>query len=361
MKPHKLPADSVFAPESSAKKQRSQVLLHCSGKVSWEQLAASVQVFGHEYVRNFAERNDCLLLGDMKVYELEPGLLLYRTQVVDQCDIRTSNVLVPSLKLLVLLDGCMQVRYGKQWLLLDASQGPRGLLVNLVQQDVFMRQWQAGRPERKLLISCAPPWLAHKGLLDTVPWLQQHLALSRWQPSRKAIALAEQLHHEAEQHADADALQRLSWQAKAQALLVEALGSVRSGPQSGPLCGPQAEAPLAEGVPAGLSVQAYRNLVALREWMASPASDGLDLQAVAQHAGMSVSYLRRHFGEVAHGQSVAQFLRGQRLHRASQALEREGVSVGRAAEIAGYDSVTHFAKAFRAAYGCAPSQWRSGA
>lgn len=351
---------SVF-PTKSAEKPRqpvAPVLMHCSGRVSWAQLADSVQVFGHEYVRNFAERDDCLLLGEMKVQSLEPGLLLYRTQVVDQCDIRTSNVLTPSLKLLILLDGCIQVRYGKQWLQLDASHGPRGLLVNLVQEDVFMRQWQAGRPERKLLISCTPQWLAHKGVLQSVPWLQLHLAQTRWQPSRKAIALAEQLHHEAEQYSDADALRRLSWQAKAQALVVEALETVRHQSISVAQGGTET---VAAALPSGLSVQAYRNLVALREWMVSPVSDGMGLDDVAKHAGMSVSYLRRHFAEVAQGQSVAEFLRTQRLQRACWALEREGVSVARAADIAGYRSVTHFAKAFRQAYGCAPSQWRTGA
>lgn len=342
----------------SSRKKTVAALLHCSGSVSWAQLADSVEVFGHEYVRNVAERDDCLLLGEMQVRELEPGLLLYRTQVVDQCDIRTSNALRPSLKLLILLDGCMQVRYGKQWLLLDATHGPRGLLVNLVQEDVFMRQWKKGRQERKLLISCSPDWLSHKGLPSSVPWLQQHLATSRWQPSRKAVALAEQLHHETEQYAEADSLRRLSWQAKAQALLVEALDSVRS---KAVLENSDTDAPKAMMTPLGLSVQAYRNLVALREWMATPASDGWGLPEVARHAGMSATYLRRHFSEVAQGQSVAQFLRSQRLLRASQALERDGVSVLRAADIAGYRSVTHFAKAFRQAYGCAPSQWRTGA
>lgn len=336
----------------------SCALLDCCGQVSWSQLSESVAVFGHEYVRNTAQRDACLLVGEMRIHALEPGLLLYRTQVQDQCDIRTSNALTPSLKLVVLLDGCMQVRYGKQWWLLDATHGPRGLVVNLTQEDVFMRQWQQGRQERKLLISCSPDWLQHKGLPSCMPWLQQHLAAARWQPSRKSIALAEQLHHEAEQYAQVDGLRRLSWQAKAQALLVEALDSARSKAM---VQGCENLSSQALNPSPRLSVQAYRNLVALREWMATPACDGMGLDDIARHAGMSATYLRRHFADVAHGQSVAQFLRVQRLRRASQALEREGVSVLRAAEIAGYRSVTHFAKAFREAYGCAPSQWRTGA
>ncbi len=328
-------------------------------KVSWQELANSAKVFGHEYVSNGVGSDaSCLLRGDMTVHELEPGLLLYRTHVMDHCDIRTSHVLNPSLKVLLLLDGCTQLRYGRDWSVLDASHGPRGLLVNLTQEDVFMRQWKTGQTERKLVLSVEPRWMEHKGILQSLPCLQQHLARSRWQPSRKSLALAEQLHHEAAQKEPPHSLQRLQWLAKAQTILEEALEIVmhRTSPQN------QTEAhSIRTRQTKGLSVQAYRNLVALREWLATSASDGLSIQAISKHAGMSVSYLQRYFGEVAYGQSVVQFLRSQRLHRACLALEREGVSVARAAEIAGYASVTHFAKAFRQAYGCAPSQWRSGA
>lgn len=350
---------SVFGSSVSEKNAdvvTAKTLMDWQGTVSWTQMANSVAVFGSEYVSNQDASAECLLRGDMQVRVLEEGLLVYRTQVEDQCDIRTSNVLNPSLKLLLLLDGCMDVRYGKQWWHLDATQGARGLVVNLAQSDVFMRQWQHGRKERKLLISCTPQWLQRKGLLERLPFLQQHLAALRWQPSRKAIALAEQLHHGAAHMVDADALQLLLWQAKAQALLCEALHGVEQK-----MAQTESASSAAEIAPRGLSVQAYKTLVALREWMATPASDGMDLAAIAQHAGMSVSYLRRHFAAVAHGQSVAAFLRTQRLQRACQALEQEGICVVRAAEIAGYASVTHFAKAFRQAYGCAPSQWRSGA
>ena len=340
-------ASEISPSGSEIARTQPRTLMDCHGQVSWAQLEATVDVFGSEYVRNHAAASDCLLEGDMQVLELEPGLLLYRTQVVDQCDIRTSNVLHPSLKLLVLLSGRMQVRYGTQWIELDASQQPRGLLVNLTRADIFMRQWQRGRDERKLLISCSPDWLRSKGLSQSLGFLQQHLALRRWQPSRKAIVLAQQLHH----CDNPSALQCLLWQAKAQTMLVEALGSWAMAQPDG------VEAESASG----LSVQAYRTLVALRDWLATPQSDGLGLAQIAQHAGLSASYLRRHFASVAHGQSVVEFVRSQRLRRAGVALEREGISVARAADIAGYASVTHFAKAFRQAFGCAPSQWRSGA
>ena len=71
---------------------------------------------------------------------------------------------------------------------------------------------------------------------------------------------------------------------------------------------PDAGAQVTTAAPAqDLPLSAFRRLVRVREWMASPASDGCAIVAIALHAGMSVSYLHRHFSRVAQGQSVAAF------------------------------------------------------
>ena len=180
-----------------------------------------------------------------------------------------------------------------------------------------------------------------------------------WRPSKKAIALAEQLHHDTLQPDRCGALQRLAWQTKVQALLHEALSLARQRQHATPEGTPAHDQVTPPG--AGLPVQTYRRLVALREWMASPACDCQDVDALARHAGMSRTTLQRHFPAVAQGMTVAAYGRQQRLLRAREVMEREGASVARAAELAGFASVTHFAKAFRHAYGCAPSKWRTGA
>ena len=170
------------------------------------------------------------------------------------------------------------------------------------------------------------------------------------------MATAAQLHHEAGQGAATQPLQVMGWQAKALALLYEALSQLPA--EAVETFSPTAQKVSVHDRQTDLPLSAYRRLASLRDWMASGASQGLTAADIARHAGMSVSYLHRHFPHVAQGQTVAAFLRQARLQRARQALEQDGASVAQAAERAGYASVTHFAKAFRIAYGCAPSQWR---
>ena len=51
------------------------------------------------------------------------------------------------------------------------------------------------------------------------------------------------------------------------------------------------------------------------------------------------------------GKTVFDYLRASRLRRAAVALQNEGVSVARAAEIAGYSSQANFSTAFRRHFG----------
>jgi AraC-like DNA-binding protein len=63
--------------------------------------------------------------------------------------------------------------------------------------------------------------------------------------------------------------------------------------------------------------------------------------------------LQRQFRSV-YGTTVFEFLRECRLQRARQALERDGITVGQAALLAGYTSAANFATAYRRRFGLAP-------
>ena len=64
-------------------------------------------------------------------------------------------------------------------------------------------------------------------------------------------------------------------------------------------------------------------------------------------------------GDFGSGEGLFEHLRGRRLDAARLALEREGLAVGQAAELAGYGNAANFATAFRRRFGCPPSAVRT--
>lgn len=284
-----------------------------------------------------------VLQGSMQVLSVQEGMVLYRTAVRDLCTMRTSNLLYPGIKIVLVLEGETQLSYGALRLHLRAREaGHCAAMVALARTDRFMRQWRIGRHERKLVLTLTPQWLAQAGVLHgrVAQFMAQHLAVAPWQPSARALVLADQLHRGCPLP---DHLHALWNQSRCMDIVLEALASVEIGsPQD-------AAAPLPR-----TGARQHVRLAALRDWLMTPAAAGMDVAAIARHAGMSVAHLQRHFPTVS-GQSLGRFLRVQRLLRARAALEQGRATVTQAAAMAGYRSSTHFSAAFRAHFGILPS------
>ena len=201
-----------------------------------------------------------------------------------------------------------------------------------------MRQWREGRRERKLVLTLSPQWLQAAGIAQGTmqDFLGRHLAHVAWQPSARALAIADQLHRGRALPAH---LQRLWHHSRCLDLVLEALASVDLPPDA-----------------VRAAPRLHLRLAALRDWLMTPAADGMDTAAIARHAGISRAHLQRHFPAVADGLSLGQFVRAQRLLRARNGLEQGQLSVAKAAQLAGYRSSTHFAAVFFQHFGLRPSQ-----
>lgn len=289
-----------------------------------------------------------VLQGRMDVCTVQDGMVLYRTTAVDLCSMRTSNLLHPGLKIVLLLAGESELRYGDVALHLRAAQpGPCAAVVALTQTQRFVRQWKHGRSERKLVLSLSPEWLARSGVWqgDMHSLVAHYGGWVHWQPSVRVRAVAEQLHAGRDM---AQPLHQLWLLSRCLEVALEALGCITAAPQAPVLH-------TAKAVVAEPSMRVQLRMVVVRDWLMTPAADGLSLSAIAKHVGMSCSHLQRYFPWVSGGMSVGQFVRHQRLLRARNALEQGQASVAQAAQLAGYRSSTHFAQAFRKCFGVVPS------
>jgi AraC-like DNA-binding protein len=101
-------------------------------------------------------------------------------------------------------------------------------------------------------------------------------------------------------------------------------------------------------------------LAVMEAWIEKrlPAGDVTPAAIAAAH-GMSVRSVYRVFEEV--GETVSGFVRTRRLARACRDLVAGTDPVSQIAVRWGFSDASHFARAFRAQYGCAPRDYRAGA
>lgn len=93
-------------------------------------------------------------------------------------------------------------------------------------------------------------------------------------------------------------------------------------------------------------------------WLREHFRDDLDLLAVSRHVGCAPHYLSRLFKQHS-GKTLSQKLRQIRIDHAAVLLRDGSCNVTEAALEVGYNSLSHFTKAFVAEKGIRPSDWRS--
>jgi len=296
------------------------------------------------------------LRGNFSVQSLRDGLFLHISDTVYLSSLVTSSVLDGGLKLALVVEGLVDISYGPRRLLLgDGGDGGgrtatvgQAALVNLREPTVCVRHGVPGRYSRAISLTLMPQWLCGSDFAGLARWrsvarfLDEHLAVSVWQPSPRVLALVRQMlsvsHY-------AEPMRRLYLESRAIDIACEALNHL-AGAGDG------------QGAADGVYPREYRRLDAVRELLDSGEADALSVEEVASRIGMSASTLQRYFRAV-YGRPVFDYLRDSRMRRARQALERDGVSVSQAAAIAGYSSAANFATAMRRYYGVRPSELRA--
>lgn len=284
---------------------------------------------------------------------LRPGLHLHADDAADVQDFTASGDMEPGLRIVVLLEGAVDVSYGQRRVALSSAPShPRALLVSVAQAERFERRSRRGRYARRVSVGLGSDWLeqaagpAASGALEQ--FRSQHLAMHHWQPSARVAALAEQITRAPDL---SPLLQHLYLECRALELVGEALASLAQ----------HAPGPAPERVPAPAPAQGairllpheHRRVRDLHAFLQTDAAHDLSLDALARKAGTNANTLQRHFRAV-YGTTVFDFVREHRLQRARHALEHDGFTVGQAALVAGYNSAANFATAYRRRFGMPP-------
>jgi AraC-like DNA-binding protein len=279
-----------------------------------------------------------------KIHHLRPGLSLQLACETDS-DASTGLAMVDDhLRIVLVLDGRIDVSYGRSALRLARGQGVDAGVVTLREPEECRRVVLGGESSRRVSIGVNRQWL-EESFGETralAPHGVPHLATRSWRASTRARLLAEQL-------LNPPSLSRqiagLYLESRAIELVIEALSL--DGGAAGQATDPAPQ-------PAVLR----RRMVDLTQWLRRHAGEPLSIEQIARHMNTTPTTLQRHFRQ-ALGMTVFDFLQQERLRLARQALEAEGINVTQAAAIAGYANPGSFSTAFRRHFGLTPRQVRA--
>lgn len=288
--------------------------------------------------------------------ELRPGLHLHADDTTDTQDFTATGEMGEGLRIVVLLEGAVDVSYGERRVALSSASAatPRALLVSVAEPERFERRSRRGRYARRVSVGVGSEWLERVATAGSTPsdgidsFRTRHLAMHHWQPSVRIAALAEQITRAPVMN---PVLHHLYLESRALELVGEALGSLAQhvpGPAAAPVPAPAPADPVLRLLP-----HEHRRIRAFHAFLQRDEAMDLPLDTLAREAGINASTLQRHFRAV-YGTTVFEFLRETRLQRARRALELDGITVGQAALLAGYNSAANFATAFRRRFGMPP-------
>lgn len=284
-----------------------------------------------------------LMQGTFSIISLREGLSLHCTDLLQLQDMTTQfEMRSEGVKVLLKLEGNAEVFMDSHSVPLGAGEGkrakPQGAMVALNAPATFRRHSWAGSRQRMVVLTLTPAWFDAADL--HCDFIREHLAMRSWTPTPRAISVAELLIRPEGLN---NMMQKLHQESRALELAAEALTQTLT-----------TEAPGKHALPGS----AVRRVDRLKRFLDSGEADQLDMRSIALAIGCNANTLQQHFREVC-GKTIFDYLRQQRLQRAAMALRQDGVSVARAAEIAGYSSQANFSTAFRRHFGLVPKHCRN--
>lgn len=303
---------------------------------------------GHTFIRPDLAPGDSALEGRFLLCRLKSGIVLHATETRDLHELLTQIVVGPDFTIFVVLDGFVDFSIGDRSFTSTARRSAHatadcGALM-LTDHELMTRRSHKGNRTRKVTVSVDGAWLEDMVCGQAGSLLRQfttsHLSHAAWHASPRLLSLAEQI------LCPPDAtpfLKDMYVESRTIDLIAEALTTLVG------------EVP--DRIAAGLATREARMARSARDYIEENLDKVLSLTDIAREVGLSPASLQRRF-KAAYGTTVVDFVRARKLELARDALERDGVSIGEAAYVAGYSNPANFATAFRRAFGIPPRSVR---
>ena len=288
--------------------------------------------------------SDVVIHGRLNNYRCHSGLRVHATDTLEAHDLSTEADVERELTVAVFLEGKVEMDLDGERLALGGGERSQGHIWMVGQPSRCRRISRKGTRIRKVLISAPPEWIgqlleeSRTGADAIARFLNTHRASASWTPSKRVLALCEQILSPANAP---HVIQCMGIEAKAIEIFSEGLAALAGTPKP-------------TGSPSS-SVRYLSRAQRIRAYLIEHIAEDLSLRRVAKDLGLSVESMQRAF-KSAYGRTIVDFVREYRLHLARLAMDRDGISVSEAAYRAGYSSPANFSTAFKKLFGMTPSQ-----
>lgn len=295
-------------------------------------------------------RKDTAIRGRMNNVRCHSGLFVHATDTVEAHDLLAEWQMAPACTVAVMLEGDLVVKLDGFAVRLgpgEAGVGATGHIWSLTRTSQMVRLSRKGTRVRKVIITVPWDWidsiLADADLpnRNLARFAASHRGYATWRPSAHAVALAEQIVNPSRAPAS---LAQMSVESRALEILREALESLIAAESDTPRAAP--------------ATKTLAKAQAVRTYVRRHLAENPTLKIMARDLGMSIGAMQGAF-KAAYGRTIADYSRELRLERAREAIERDGISVARAAYDAGYSNPANFSTAFKRLFGLSPSEVRT--
>lgn len=293
-----------------------------------------------------------LMSGRMSFSNSPSFLNIHTSDTVDMKDAIAKYEVKAAVKVAVILKGRLQAEFDGVPIDLDARDHPVGFIWAVPKPSSVRRFIHKGSELSKVMISARYDWVVGQ-LLGKSPERYQEItglfksgiSVRSWKPSRRVLALADQLIYP---HATDPIVRELYKESRGLEILAEALSAIQNVTEGAATHVQSAEPD---------ALDRHQRAQEIRDYILSSDPDAQTLPIIAAAIGISVTSMQRIFKD-AYGMTVKDFIRESRLVAARDAMEKDGLTIAQAAWIAGYKSPANFATAFKRVFGITPSEAR---
>lgn len=286
--------------------------------------------------------DDPILKGRINNQDCHANLRIHATDIIEVRNHEAKAIINPAITCSLILQGKAQGTIGGEAYCLDGTNGPAGYIWAMNEPMLWTRRIRKDSHVRKVNIRIERDWLLQEvqanpedDLCRFLSSLMEHpVNIQRWQPSKRALSLAEQLLHPS---AVSPFLEKIQNESKALDLLGEAFISLQTTTLKPEMA------------------QTVDKAQLVRTYIESNIARQLDLKTIARDVGMAINTMQRTFKQ-SYKMTVMDYVRERRLETAREAMIHDGLTIAQAAYKAGYTSPSNFATAFKRVYGVSPSQ-----